>query len=113
MQAETRRGRWRSVIATTAMSIVLGSTMGASAAAAQDAPTDGVITSAVPAQGWTATGVMVSVGTDVAISATGTIHFGQPPIDLMPPAGLPWNRNAKRSPAQVPSGSCPASTATH
>jgi hypothetical protein len=69
---------------------VLGSTMVASAAAAQDAPTDGVITSAVPAQGWTATGVMVSAGTDVAISATGTIHFGQPPIDRMPPAGLPW-----------------------
>jgi hypothetical protein len=88
MRADTRR--WRSVIATAAMSVVLGSTMGASAAAAQDAPADGVITSVVPSQAWTATGVMVTAGTDVAIRAEGSIHFGQPPIDLMAPAGLPW-----------------------
>ena len=113
MQADTRRGRWRSVIAATAMSMVLGSTMGVSAAAAQDAPTDGVTMSVVPTPGWTATGVMVKAGTDVDISASGTIHFGQPPIDLMPPPAFPGDRNAKRSPAQGTSGRCRASTATH
>jgi hypothetical protein len=66
--------------------------MGASAAAAfaQDAPTDDVTTSVVPTEGWTATGVMVRTGTDVAIRASGSIHFGQPPIDRMAPTGRPW-----------------------
>ena len=92
MRADTRRRRWRSVVATTAMSVALGSTMGASAAAAaaQDAPTDDMTTSVVPTQGWTATGVMLRAGTDVAIRASGRIHFGQSPIDRMAPAGLPW-----------------------
>ena len=91
MRADTRRRRWRTVVATTAMIVALGSTMGASAAAAaaQDAPTDDVTTSVVPTQGWTATGVTLRAGTDVAIRASGHIRFGQQPIDRMAPAGLP------------------------
>jgi hypothetical protein len=65
--------------------------MGASAAAAAaHAATDDVTTSVVPTQGWTATGVMLSAGTEVAIRASGRIHFGQGPIDRMAPAGLAW-----------------------
>ena len=73
------------------MSVALASTIGASAttAAAQDAPTDDISISVVPTQGWTATGVMLTAGTEVAIRASGNINFGQPPIDQMAPAGLP------------------------
>ena len=114
MQAETRRRRWRSVVAATAMSVVLASTMGASAAAAQDAPTDDVTMSVVPTPGWIATGVMLTAGTDVDISASGSIHFGEPPIDQMAPAGLPVGtamRSGRRP--RAPVGRCRASTATH
>src|SRR4051794_19955217 len=92
MRAGTERRRWRSLVATTAMSVALVSTIGASAATAapQDASPDDVTTSVVPTQGWTATGVMLKVGTDVAVHASGSIHFGQGPIDRMAPAGLPW-----------------------
>jgi hypothetical protein len=74
------------------MSVALASTMGAAAgaAAAQEAPTDDVTTSVAPTQGWTATGVILTAGSDVAIRASGSIHFGQGPIDRMAPAGLPW-----------------------
>ena len=71
------------------MIVALGSTMGASTAAARDVPTDDVTTSVVPTQGWIATGVTLRAGTDVAIRASGHIRFGQQPIDRMAPAGLP------------------------
>ena len=39
---------------------------------------------------WTDTGVTVHVGELVEISAAGRIHFGNPPIDRIAPAGIPW-----------------------
>lgn len=77
----------RALSCAIAVSAVITFSMSVSSAAAA-APTT-TRSSVVPSQVWTDTGVALHVGDEVAISASGRIHFGKPPIDAVAPAGLP------------------------
>lgn len=64
-------------------------TLPMSVSSAADAGPTATGSSVVASQVWTDTGVALHVGDEVAVSAVGRIHFGQPPIDSVAPSGLP------------------------
>ena len=81
-----RHARNRAALAAISLFVAIAVPATAAGATPTKTPVDINVSSAAT---WTHTGIQVTIGETITISASGDIHFGPRPIDHMTPAGRP------------------------